>query len=501
MQASRRQSPRKTSNCKSNLLNNELYYLLSSFRSFIENIAPFIGAISEGLHRRTGMMVSVMLTGPIPSDNGRIGVRRCVSQSTMTISLLTKLSFHFGDGTEVDEKPLWPQFDPAGFEATEKSLCALGASVFSPEDCQRRALRSDTSKAAVPNRAASEAAQPVPASPAPGSPAEASPPTDDAPQRSPPLSSQPPSSPAPPRSTPDPLPSLPAISRVPSPAAPAAATPSTAATTALKPSRPRPRPRHLSNPTTTVATASQQSQASHSVSPVEKETRNAGGDDYSPHSALVDADCPPVLLKAFRPVIEASFDPAWRTCIKLFVQHQINAEFSDPGRGVLPPGPRPVEFSDWFKIGRRDNGPQISSYPDFLQRLDVWWKAMQPAVRGPTKQARPATTSPEDWVALIKPGKLGVFLVITGLYWVGRPLYHSEMHSLREKWSALLEDVIWVLEHNVPPPTLSEEESSDDSAEATPEAEPALDEQSQALGVRKRSSRTSSGGAAKRKRR
>lgn len=44
--------------------------------SFIANVAPFVGAFSEALHIRTGLMVSVMLTGPIPSDNGRIGVRR-----------------------------------------------------------------------------------------------------------------------------------------------------------------------------------------------------------------------------------------------------------------------------------------------------------------------------------------------------------------------------------------------------------------------------------------
>lgn len=75
--------------------------------------------------------------------------------------LLTNHSFHFGDGTEADEKPLWPQFDPAGFEAAEKSLCALAATVFSPEDCQQRALQPDPPKAGEP--AADGGAQPEPA--------------------------------------------------------------------------------------------------------------------------------------------------------------------------------------------------------------------------------------------------------------------------------------------------------------------------------------------------
>lgn len=44
----------------------------------LENIAPFVGAIAEGLYQRTGLLVSIMLAGPIPSDQGRIGVRRYV---------------------------------------------------------------------------------------------------------------------------------------------------------------------------------------------------------------------------------------------------------------------------------------------------------------------------------------------------------------------------------------------------------------------------------------
>lgn len=52
--------------------------LVLIFFSYIETIAPFVGAIAEGLYERTGMLVSIMLAGPIPSDQGRLGVRRYV---------------------------------------------------------------------------------------------------------------------------------------------------------------------------------------------------------------------------------------------------------------------------------------------------------------------------------------------------------------------------------------------------------------------------------------
>ena len=48
------------------------------YSSRLEYCAPFIKAIAEGLRERTGLAVSILLAGPIPKNDGEIGLRRCV---------------------------------------------------------------------------------------------------------------------------------------------------------------------------------------------------------------------------------------------------------------------------------------------------------------------------------------------------------------------------------------------------------------------------------------
>lgn len=60
--------------------NVDEFSILLTYLSRLECCAPFIKAIAEGLRERTGLAVSILLAGPVPKNDGEIGLRRCVSQ-------------------------------------------------------------------------------------------------------------------------------------------------------------------------------------------------------------------------------------------------------------------------------------------------------------------------------------------------------------------------------------------------------------------------------------
>ena len=55
-----------------------LFSFLLTLRRALNNVAPILQAFAEALEERLGMAVSVLITGPIGAQGGKIGVRRCV---------------------------------------------------------------------------------------------------------------------------------------------------------------------------------------------------------------------------------------------------------------------------------------------------------------------------------------------------------------------------------------------------------------------------------------
>lgn len=176
-------------------------------------------------------------------------------------------------------------------------------------------------------------------------------------------------------------------------------------------------------------------------------------DNVSPSSrrfALVENGCPKELFYSYAPLVDADFDDLWwKRCVALFIDHQANASWKDTNGAVLPSRNRPVEYQVWFKNRRPDEGPPIASHTAFLKSLQDWWRSLQPSCRGDHAETRVVDHAPQLWEAIIKPGRRGIFLILVGLLWVGRAVFEGGENDIHESWSALVEDVAWVLDHDI----------------------------------------------------
>lgn len=164
-----------------------------------------------------------------------------------------------------------------------------------------------------------------------------------------------------------------------------------------------------------------------------------------PQQVLEQAGCPSGLLQAFEPVTTAEFDVMWTACALAFARQQVAAGFQDPKGAVLSSHERPAEFAAWFKQHRHPDGVDIQSHSEFLATLHTWWRSLQPAIRGSAGVLRPAGSSPDEWVSLVKPGKNGIFLILCGLLWIGNAIFKHGEIVLMPGWVTLVDDVTWVL--------------------------------------------------------
>ncbi|KAJ7754664.1 hypothetical protein DFH07DRAFT_959686 [Mycena maculata] len=105
---SRKDSPTRTAEEFDVSLNNAVFYL-----------QPFVDAIAE----RFGMVMGLLLAGPIGSRGGAVGVQSVHSGKTR-------------GPVELD----WPQFDPAGFAEAEVSMIAFAKQHFTDAECRARAV-------------------------------------------------------------------------------------------------------------------------------------------------------------------------------------------------------------------------------------------------------------------------------------------------------------------------------------------------------------------------
>ncbi|KAI0682363.1 hypothetical protein BC835DRAFT_1424523 [Cytidiella melzeri] len=444
---------------------------LEEYDQSLTNVAPFLKAITEGLAERTGMVISILLAGPIPSDQGRIGMR----------------SFHHGVTNGFN--PLnWPQYDRASFDVVEASMIKFAAAAFSAEERSRRALSpSDSSRQGSPS---GPSRQPSPA--AAEAPTAGSDPAGDLEQPEPEMS-QPPtptssSHPATPpsHSTPSATQAS-ASSRLGTPAEPVQfLSPATPAQ--QLPSRPSATPAELTLPSWSVTPqppppsqpvpaavsavpvastsppvpAPIATQVSSSGAPSQPEPTVPQGSrgrlythahrsaaSASSYLTLTQQLCPPVLLKAFEPLTSADYCLEWGECVAAFVKQQVASCFADPNGNIIPHDARPDVYKTWFKKGRPVHGPELPSHREFLDELIGWWWAVQPDVRGDDGRARPEESDPSDWCEIIKPGRNGVFLFLAGLMWVGRAIFEHGEDSLRADWSVLVQDITWVLLHDI----------------------------------------------------
>lgn len=206
--------------------------------------------------------------------------------------------------------------------------------------------------------------------------------------------------------------------------------------------RPRPKPRKR--------VADTQSSSPSSTTPAAAATNQATSHDtLSPYGLLKAANCPPALLTAYEPVVNADFNVAWTACVASFARQQIAASFQDPQRNMLPVAGRPAEIALWYKQHRPVKGPEIQSHTEFLEALGTWWRKLQPDIRGVDRTGRPAASEPTSWASVVKPGKNGIFTMLCGLLWVGDAIFNHGEESLLGDWEALVEDVTWVLGHDV----------------------------------------------------
>ncbi|TRM70508.1 hypothetical protein BD626DRAFT_533735 [Schizophyllum amplum] len=85
--------------------------------------ALYIQPIMEALSTKLGLTASVFLTGPMPSDGGKLGV----------------LSAHAGT-TRGYNASIFPEADPDGYSEIERIFIEFAKSVYTQEECDARAL-------------------------------------------------------------------------------------------------------------------------------------------------------------------------------------------------------------------------------------------------------------------------------------------------------------------------------------------------------------------------
>ncbi|KAI0060335.1 hypothetical protein BV25DRAFT_1839646 [Artomyces pyxidatus] len=98
----------------------------------------FLQPIVDLVARRFGMAVSLLMAGPVPSNNGEIGV----------------LSVHSGK-TQGLVQEIWPRYDRAGYKATASSFTGFAEMVFRKDEQALVEGQRQESSLADPERAAS----------------------------------------------------------------------------------------------------------------------------------------------------------------------------------------------------------------------------------------------------------------------------------------------------------------------------------------------------------
>ncbi|KAJ7161947.1 hypothetical protein C8R43DRAFT_1123657 [Mycena crocata] len=91
------------------------------FSTSLTSAAHYLQPFCEAIEEKLGMVVAVLLAGPIGDRGGRIEMR----------------SIHSGKTRGLVEKD-WPAFDPVGFRAVERSMVEFGHQVFTKADCDAR---------------------------------------------------------------------------------------------------------------------------------------------------------------------------------------------------------------------------------------------------------------------------------------------------------------------------------------------------------------------------
>ncbi|KAF7433842.1 hypothetical protein PC9H_005808 [Pleurotus ostreatus] len=111
----------------------------------------FLPIFVDAIAKKFRMSVSLLLVGPLGSEQGKIGMR----------------SVHFNNAGSMTSL-IWPQYDKTGFTNMQASLIRYGETVFSPEERKRRIPMSEANDAEL-NTSPSSGDMAVP-TPAPISP-------------------------------------------------------------------------------------------------------------------------------------------------------------------------------------------------------------------------------------------------------------------------------------------------------------------------------------------
>ncbi|KAK0235653.1 hypothetical protein EDD85DRAFT_953475 [Armillaria nabsnona] len=95
--------------------------LASDYQRNLINGSIYLQGVADAIRKHFGIHMMVTLVGPIGSSGG--GIEVCSIHSGTTVSRQT-----------------WPQFDPQGWGAVEKSMIAFGKKSYMVEDCSGRVV-------------------------------------------------------------------------------------------------------------------------------------------------------------------------------------------------------------------------------------------------------------------------------------------------------------------------------------------------------------------------
>ncbi|KAJ6489290.1 hypothetical protein C8R47DRAFT_1215640 [Mycena vitilis] len=89
----------------------------------LNNAAYYLQPFADSAHERFGMNVVILMCGPVPERGGRIEVR----------------SIHSGKSNGMVPR-IWPEYDRAGFDATQRSFVDFSHHCFTEAECRARSL-------------------------------------------------------------------------------------------------------------------------------------------------------------------------------------------------------------------------------------------------------------------------------------------------------------------------------------------------------------------------
>ncbi|KAJ6464242.1 hypothetical protein C8R47DRAFT_1079626 [Mycena vitilis] len=89
----------------------------------LNNAAYYLQPFADSAHERFGMNVVILMCGPVPERGGRIEVR----------------SIHSGKSNGMVPR-IWPEYDRAGFDATQRSFVEFSQHCFTEAECRARSL-------------------------------------------------------------------------------------------------------------------------------------------------------------------------------------------------------------------------------------------------------------------------------------------------------------------------------------------------------------------------